>query len=102
MNVKLSVGNYLRIQKYINRQVITTTKYIIIMPIKYGLINGMVNAFHVYTGRKAWSCNYENSLAKGIYKVYDKKGHLEYSYRYSDPLITLKETAIRCAELILN
>ena len=33
MNAELAVGDYLRIQKYINRHVITTTKYIIVTPI---------------------------------------------------------------------
>lgn len=100
--MELAVGEYLRIHKYISRHVITTTKYIIVTPIKHGHINGLVVAFHVRTGRMAWSCNYENSLATGIYKVYDKDGKLEYACRYKNPLITLKETATRCAESILN
>ena len=102
MNAELAVGDYLRIQKYTNRHVITTTKYIIVTPIKHGHINGLVTAFHVHTGTMAWSCNYENSLATGLYKVYNKNGQLEYAYKYRNPLIMLKETATRCAELILN
>lgn len=102
MNTELAVGDYLRIQKYNNRNVITTTKYIIITPIKNDHIHGMVVAFHVHTGTMAWSCNYEKSLATGMYKVYNKKGELEYAYKYRNPLISLQETATRCAELILN
>jgi hypothetical protein len=100
--MELSIGDSLRTKQYNNREILTTTKYIIILPIVNKNINGMVVAFHSHNGQLAWSCNYEDSLAKGVYRYYNDGGALEYSYDYIDPIFQLRNIAIKCAEQILD
>lgn len=102
MHGELSIGEYVQIKEYNYRKIITTTKYILVIPIREDRINGMVVAFHVHNGQLAWSCNYVDSLANGVYKYYKDDGQLQYSYLYIDPMFKLQETAIKCAELILS
>ena len=100
--MELSIGESLACKQYSNREVLITTKYILLIPTRGDNINGLVVAFHRHNGQLAWSCNYENSLAKGEYKYYNHGGILQYSYNYIDPILQLKDTAIKCAERILN
>ena len=96
-----SMGTFQRKYIYKHRMIYITSLYIMSIPLKSSKMTGKVTAYHVENGQIAWTCDYEDGLANGIYKHYEN-GKLKCSYPYFSPLVMLKNIATKCAEYVLN
>jgi len=83
-----------------NRCMGTYKDFILLIPYTDGAINGLVTAYHLDNGQRAWSCPYINNVATGMYTAYEE-GSVLYSIEYETHDHLLEEIATSCAEYAL-
>jgi len=95
------IGTILDQLNYTNRRILYTTRYILHLPIKNNMVNGVVNAYLPYHGTLAWTCTYENSVAVGTCKSYNTYGQVISTRSYIDADAAADVLSRRCAEYVL-
>lgn len=95
------LGPVLEREYYDDHQIAYCQNYTVIAPIKNGVLDGKLMAFDPFTHRLAWSCTYKRNVAHGELLYYDND-HVVVRYPIQSHDILLEETALECANCVLN
>ena len=81
------------------RAVYKDERYILVLPIRNGNVEGVTLAFCPFSGSMLWSCEYVKNVPHGKYVKYNN-GVAQYTMTYNYDK-AMEAVATRCAEYVL-